>query len=1180
MVIVLMRFNPTLCLLLLAFPGSLALHGYEAASEIRGFVEVQVAAGQSAPIAPLFTPAATAGGRVKSVTNEGTVVLTLGGDVTDAATSWWTPTSGKALGTGLFGTLDTVTGTLAYATQFGGTPGTGLAKASLLQVGDAVKLTPFWLVDEFLGAAGAPPPHSLFPFTTATSEAQADQFSFDTLQAWANDDGTNTFWAMAGSMPPDDVGNVAMTSPMEGVTFLRNAGSAGPVIMTFKGSATAGSVMFNIVPGDWRHSGLFRTDGAAFTLATAANTASGLLTNNPATGLVGATTQDKADHLGIWVEALQTWDWVYYNTSLRRWISSGNITTNPATTVIPASSIVFVDRPLTLAAGKVKMPPLSNAVSTSTAALPNIDRNHNNLPDFWEALYAPAKLNSGDDLDFDGFTALQEFLLGGNPQTFDHPAMPVIDFVTVGAAKQVSISVQTAPWCHYRVETRRGDETAWRRVPVSAGVTEFDGDGTVKTLYDPYTFADRMPHFYRVVGMPPTDTDGDGVSDYEEINIYHTNPLVRDSDGDGVSDRNEILAGTNPLDYYNGKLPVLTTVAGNGQYQQPGGWLPAGIGVSVRTTTNAVRANAPVTFVMTRGKGLFAATPGGSGSAIFKTRADATGTATAFLQLDAGSPPFVAVQGMCLVKVNGLVQATSFIAYPTPYLSVPVTGLQGWYSAGQNVTTAPGSTLVDSWLHTDGSAGATGTTTTRPTAVMYNGRPWISFNGSQKLDMGTGSYSDTFSAYFVAEPTAARTAPAPSIAYASRLAGLSGQRYLLGSDATGSNPYTVVPPKPPASRYFSVWHQVYFNGNPTRVYSMPDLPSGVDPSLPLAQQPLYRGDNTDGYRNYPDPVGPHTSKSLSAHQADFDTALAAYWANFNTSSAVYTGSYSTTFFGAIYTQEDYYRVDAGSWKGTGGTTTFVAANLATAGFGLSVGSNSMGTFESHTNYYPGTSAAAATGAYILGEAEVSSRLPSLRLAGGSTVTGTASKASSVTNPRYIGGYGGAGSGFVGRLGDLLLYDHVLSTADREQLEDYLTAAYRTTNVDRDKDSLPDWWERAWFGGRNAVGGGPNDDPDGDGLTNLQEYRLGTNPLAYDTDGDGIDDGTEVKAKTSPLAGDTDGDLIPDWADYQATNPANGRLASSTPGISMGMAFLLAHDADYTDSAGRGFSDLQEAINTF
>jgi hypothetical protein len=32
------------------------------------------------------------------------------------------------------------------------------------------------------------------------------------------------------------------------------------------------------------------------------------------------------------------------------------------------------------------------------------------------------------------------------------------------------------------------------------------------------------------------DTDGDGISDYDEIHIWHTNPLRVDSDGDGFSD--------------------------------------------------------------------------------------------------------------------------------------------------------------------------------------------------------------------------------------------------------------------------------------------------------------------------------------------------------------------------------------------------------------------------------------------------------------------------------------------------------------------------------------------------------------------------------------------------------------------------------------------------------------------
>jgi len=44
------------------------------------------------------------------------------------------------------------------------------------------------------------------------------------------------------------------------------------------------------------------------------------------------------------------------------------------------------------------------------------------------------------------------------------------------------------------------------------------------------------------------DSDGDGLSDYDEINIYHTDPNEWDTDGDGVSDGAEVKAGTDPLD--------------------------------------------------------------------------------------------------------------------------------------------------------------------------------------------------------------------------------------------------------------------------------------------------------------------------------------------------------------------------------------------------------------------------------------------------------------------------------------------------------------------------------------------------------------------------------------------------------------------------------------------------------
>jgi outer membrane protein OmpA-like peptidoglycan-associated protein len=44
------------------------------------------------------------------------------------------------------------------------------------------------------------------------------------------------------------------------------------------------------------------------------------------------------------------------------------------------------------------------------------------------------------------------------------------------------------------------------------------------------------------------DSDNDGLSDYEEVTVFRTNPIVRDTDGDGLYDFDEIYRhGTNPL---------------------------------------------------------------------------------------------------------------------------------------------------------------------------------------------------------------------------------------------------------------------------------------------------------------------------------------------------------------------------------------------------------------------------------------------------------------------------------------------------------------------------------------------------------------------------------------------------------------------------------------------------------
>jgi len=43
------------------------------------------------------------------------------------------------------------------------------------------------------------------------------------------------------------------------------------------------------------------------------------------------------------------------------------------------------------------------------------------------------------------------------------------------------------------------------------------------------------------------DTDGDGLTDGDEVNLYGTNPRDRDTDGDSFTDGNEVRVGTDPL---------------------------------------------------------------------------------------------------------------------------------------------------------------------------------------------------------------------------------------------------------------------------------------------------------------------------------------------------------------------------------------------------------------------------------------------------------------------------------------------------------------------------------------------------------------------------------------------------------------------------------------------------------
>lgn len=114
-----------------------------------------------------------------------------------------------------------------------------------------------------------------------------------------------------------------------------------------------------------------------------------------------------------------------------------------------------------------------------------------------------------------------------------------------------------------------------------------------------------------------------------------------------------------------------------------------------------------------------------------------------------------------------------------------------------------------------------------------------------------------------------------------------------------------------------------------------------------------------------------------------------------------------------------------------------------------------------------------------------------------------------------------------------------------------------TSKDTDLDGIPDWYEI-----KNGLNVNQNDsllDADLDGLTNIEEFRLGTSSNLADTDQDGIDDYQEIKiAGTSALTSDTDNDGLSDYQELK----------------------VYKTDALSTDSDGDTFSDADEVRNGY
>lgn len=131
-------------------------------------------------------------------------------------------------------------------------------------------------------------------------------------------------------------------------------------------------------------------------------------------------------------------------------------------------------------------------------------------------------------------------------------------------------------------------------------------------------------------------------------------------------------------------------------------------------------------------------------------------------------------------------------------------------------------------------------------------------------------------------------------------------------------------------------------------------------------------------------------------------------------------------------------------------------------------------------------------------------------------------------------------------------------------DDLLVAFDNPLFTDADHDGLDDAWEAAHALNRTA--NDRNEDPDADGLTNLQEYLLGTNPNSADSDADGLDDNQERAFGTDPSVADSDGDGLPDgWEKAHKLNPLSATdAADDSDGDGLGNLTEYAAGSDPLD----------------
>jgi hypothetical protein len=271
---------------------------------------------------------------------------------------------------------------------------------------------------------------------------------------------------------------------------------------------------------------------------------------------------------------------------------------------------------------------------------------------------------------------------------------------------------------------------------------------------------------YHFVGLEansnPLDSDGDGIPNY-----------IEDSNGDGIYDAGDL---SDWADYYNGVLPVLTIVSGDNQGGATNAFLPLALTVSVKGTNGVVLTNAPITFSVTFGGVLVAASTNGTPVNSLSLRTGTNGQVAVYALLP---PAWQTVNYITATAVSGTnnTQVT--------FIETTFQGLALWLRGDVGVT-ANASSNISTWADqsTNHNDATQGTVANQPLLVTnaLNGKPVVRFNGTNdQLMLATSPGTNNFTVFaVVSTPQGEEIDPEDNSQYSS--GGFTGEHYLFGGN--------------------------------------------------------------------------------------------------------------------------------------------------------------------------------------------------------------------------------------------------------------------------------------------------------------------------------------------------------------------------------------------------------------